>query len=217
MGSSIRFLVWWVLVGLALSFGAVSVQAQTAAEFLRQKKTQEKYLLKQLAYLQLYGSEIRKGYELAKDGLNTISGFTSGEFKLHEAFFDALAVVSPMVRKDFRVLEIAKLQLTIRSSFGSLAVSPGLSPATKNYISEVREKVIEECNQALDELLDIVLSSGVEMNDEERLGRLKSVHEAMLDKADFTADFVTQVTGHLINQKRYLNDIEKIRRLYEKH
>ncbi len=217
MGSSSRFLVCWGLVVLSLGLDAVSVKAQTAAEFLRQKKTQEKYLLKQLAYLQFYGSELRKGYELAKDGLNTISGFTSGEFKLHEAFFDALAVVSPVVKKDFRVLEIAKLQITIRSSFGSLAGTPALTLATKNYIAEVRKKVIEECNTDLEELLEIVLSSRVEMNDEERLTRLKAVHEAMLDKADFTADFVTQVTGHLINQKRYLNDIEKIRRLYEKH
>ncbi len=217
MGSKIKVFVLGLMVIWGLGLGFASCQAQTAAEFLRQKKTQEKYLLKQLAYLQLYGSELRKGYELAKDGWNTISGFTSGEFKLHKAFFDALAVVSPLVKKDFRVLEIAKLQTSIRSSFGSLAVSPALTQATKNYIDEVRKKVIAECDNDLEELLDIVLSGELEMNDEERLARLKTVHEAIVDKADFTAGFVTEVTGHLINQKRYLNDIEKIRRLYEKH
>jgi nucleotidyltransferase/DNA polymerase involved in DNA repair len=217
MGSGIRFLICWALVVLALSLSAVAVQAQTAAEFLRQKKTQEKYLLKQLAYMQLYGSEIRKGYELARDGWNTISGFTSGEFKLHEAFFDALAVVSPVVKMDFRVLEIAQLQISIRSSFGSLAETLALTPATKDYISEVRKKVIDDCDADLEELLDIVLSGKVEMNDEERLARLKAVHEAMLDKAHFTAHFCTEITGQVLNQKRYLNDIERIRRLYEKH
>lgn len=217
MGSSIRFLVCWGVIVWTLGLSTTSVQAQTAAEFLRQKKTQEKYLLKQLAYLQLYGSEIRKGYELARDGWNTISGFTTGEFKLHEAFFDALAVVSPVVRKDYRVLEIAKLQISIRSSFGSLPGTPALTQATKNYIAEVRKKVIAECDEDLEELLDIVLSGEVEMNNEERLARLKAVHEAMLDKADFTEHFCTEITGQVINSKRYLNDIEKIRRLYEKH
>ena len=211
--------VW--LIGLAFIWGlglsAASVKAQTAAEFLNQKKTQQKYLLKQLAYLELYGSELRKGYQLAKEGLGTIKGFTSGEFKLHEAFFDALATVSSVVRKDFRVVEIAKMQIQIRSSFGALVGTPGLPKATEAYIQEVRKKVMEECDQDLDELLDVVLSGEVEMDDEARLERLKLVYEAMKEKAEFTTYFCAEVNGLLKNSKIYKSDMEQIRRFYEKH
>lgn len=206
-----------MMVIWGLGLGLVPCKAQTAAEFLRQKKTQENYLLKQLAYLELYGSELRKGYELAKEGWGTIKGFTDGEFKLHEAFFDALARVSTVVKKDFRVGEIAAMQLQIRASFAVLVGSSAYSQATKDYVQEVKKKVFEECDADLSELLEIVLSSSVEMNDEERLARLKVVHEAMSIKAAFCVYFCAQVQGMLANQKRYHLDLDQLRRLYEKH
>lgn len=212
----IKKIVMGVLVW-GLGIGSVSVQAQTSGEFLRQQKTQEQYLLKQLAYLELYRSELRKGYQLAKDGLGTIKGFTSGEFKLHEAFFDALSTVSTVVKKDYRVGEIAAMQLGIRAGFRQLAESSALTQATKNYILEVQQNVVEECNKDLQELLDIVLSGEVEMNDQERLARLKAVHEAMSIKAEFTVYFCVQVQGMLANQKGYRFDLDQLRRWYEKH
>jgi len=217
MESRIKYLAIFLLVIWSLGLCAGSVRAQTAAEFLRQKKTQEKYLLKQLAYLELYGSELRKGYQLAKEGWGTIKGFTDGEFKLHEAFFDALSTVSTVVKKDFRVGEIAAMQLQIRSGLRELAGSPALTQATKDYVQEVRKKVIEECDADLAELLDTVLSGSLEMNDAERLERLKLVHEAMAVKAEFSVYFCAQVQGMLANQKGYRFDLEQVRRLYEKH
>lgn len=217
MESSIKYLFIYVLMIWGLGLGAGGVKAQTTAEFLQQKKTQEKYLLKQLAYLELYGAEIRKGYQLAKQGLGTIKGFTSGEFKLHEAFFDALSTVSSVIKKDYRVGEIASMQLQIRASLRELAGTSALTPATKNYVEEVRKNVIEECNQDLEELLDIVLSSEVEMDDQERLARLKVVYESMSMKAEFTMYFCAQVSGQLLNQKGYKIDIDQIRRLYDKY
>ncbi|RZK43355.1 MAG: hypothetical protein EOO90_03595 [Pedobacter sp.] len=220
MESRIKVVVFLLVLIWGLGLGVGSVQAQTGAEFLRQKKTQEKYLLKQLAYLELYGSELRKGYKLAKEGLGVISDFTSWEFKLHEKFFDALATVSSVVRRDFRVAEIAKLQIQIRSSFSALAGNPALSGGPdeklRDYIGEVRVKVIQECNEDLDELLDVVLAGEVEMNDSERLARLKVVHEAMVKKAEFSAYFCSEVNGLLVNRKGYRFDIESIRRFYEK-
>lgn len=217
MESRIKYLAIFLLMSWGLGLCAGSVRAQTAAEFLNQKKTQGKYLLKQRAYLELYGSELRKGYQLAKEGWGTIKGFTDGEFKLHEAFFDALSTVSTVVKKDFRVGEIAAMQLRIRSSFRALVEGSAFTQATKDYVQEVRKKVIEECDADLSELLDIVLSGSVEMNDAERLARLKVVHEAMAVKAEFTVYFCAQVQGMLENQKGYRLDIDQIRRLYEKH
>ena len=149
--------------------------------------------------------------------MGTIKGFTSGEFKLHEAFFDALATVSSVIRKDFRVVEIAKMQIQIRSSLGALVGSSAVDPSLKLYIQAVRKKVIDGCDEDLDELLHVVLSGEVEMDDEGRLERLELVHASMKEKAAFTTYFCSEVQGLLINQKGYKGDLESIRRFYEKH
>ena len=50
---------------------AENLFAQTLAEWVSQKVTQKKYLLQQIAALQVYSGYLSKGYSIAKDGLNT--------------------------------------------------------------------------------------------------------------------------------------------------
>lgn len=205
-----------VIWGLGL--GGASVKAQTYNEIFRQKKTQEKYLLKQLAYLKLYADQAWKGYKLVSGGLETIGDFTSGEFKLHEAFISALSKVNSLVRKDFRVEEIVKFQLGINSSFRALLKSSVSAQAPDlDYFRAVQEKVIAECNADLDELLDIVLSGDFAMNDPERLSRLKKIHSSMEEKAGFARWFCTEAQLLSQAQKTEMNDINELRRLYEKN
>lgn len=205
-----------VIWGLALS--TACCQAQTYAEFFRQKRTQEKYLLKQIACLKLYADQAWKGYKLVSGGLQTINDFTSGEFSLHEAFISALSKVSSLVRKDYRVEEIVKFQLGISSTFRALVKSSASAQAPNmEYYTAVQEKVMEECNADLDELLDIVLSGELEMNDAERLTRLKKIHASMSEKAGFTRWFCSEARLLAQAQKRELTDIKELRRLYEKN
>ncbi|TCD08591.1 hypothetical protein EZ449_12175 [Pedobacter frigidisoli] len=222
MGSRIKskcknlFVFVMVIWGLAIS--AASCKAQNYNEIFRQKKTQEKYLLKQVAYLKLYADQAWKGYKLVSGGLETINDFTSGEFKLHEAFISALSKVSLLVRKDVRVEEIVKFQLGINSSFRALQKSSALSPAPNSeYYKAVQEEVMAECNADLDELLDVVLSGDLEMSDSERLSRVKKIHTSMQEKAGFTRWFCTEAQLLLQSQKLEKLDIESIRRLYEKN
>lgn len=221
MGSRIKlkwkFLAFMMVIwGLGLCAGPV--KAQTYNEIFRQKKTQEKYLLKQMAYLKLYADQAWKGYKLVSGGLETINDFTSGEFKLHEAFIYALSKVSSLVRKDYRVGEIVNFQLGINSSFRALLKSSASAQApNQDYYRAVQEKVIGECNADLDELMDIVLSSNLEMNDAERLSRLKKIHTSMQEKAGFARWFWSQAQLLLQSQKQEKLEIEDLRRLYEKN
>lgn len=222
MGSRInfncKFLIAFMVFAWGLGLGGASVQAQTWNEIFRQKKTQEKYLLKQIAYLKLYADQAWKGYKLISGGMETINDFTSGEFKLHEAFISALSKVSSLVRKDFRVEEIIKLQLAINSSFKALVKSSAFTQAPiQIYYRAVQEKVIEECNNDLDELMDIVLSGDLEMNDAERLSRLKKIHASMQEKASFARWFCAEAALLSQSRKKEKFDIEELRRLYEKN
>jgi len=218
MGSGIKYFAMGMLIIRGFGLGSASCRAQNYNEFFRQKKTQEKYLLKQIAYLKLYADQAWKGYKLVSGGLETIGGFTSGEFRLHEAFITARSTVSSLVRKDFRVAEIVKFQIGINSSFKALLKSSASAQAPDFiYYSAVQEKVMAECSADLDELTDIVLSGDLEMNDSERLSRLKKIHRSMQQKASFTRRFCEEALLLLQSQKTEKQDIESIRRLYEKN
>lgn len=222
MESGIKYRLKNLVVLLAVFFGLVftsaPLYAQTYNEIFRQKKTQEEYLFKQIAYLKLYADQAWKGYKLVTGGLETINDFTSGEFSLHEAFLSALSKVSSLIRKDFRVAEIIQFRLGINSSFKALLKSSALSQTPNwKYFKDVEEGVLKECNADLDELMDIVLSGDLEMNDSERLSRLKKIHGAMAEKASFSRWFCAEAQLVIQNGKQERFDIEELRRFYGQH
>ncbi len=201
---------------LVLVFVTSISYGQSYAEFFRQKKTQEKYLLKQLAYLKIYAGYLKKGYDVVSDGLGTIKGFTSGEFKLHEAFFGSLKDVSPLIKQDYRVIEIISKQMQISRIFSAMA---GLDIGSQNleYVHAVQTEIIADCNKDFDELILLITSSKVEMSDDERLSRLAKVYSSMGEKAEFSTEFYVEVQSLIVAQKNTKLETLKMRRLYEKN
>lgn len=207
-----------VLLACGLCFAPGTCKGQTYAEFFRQQRTQEKYLLKQLAYLKLYADQAWKGYKLVSGGLETINGFTSGELGLHRGFLSALSKVGPAVGGDYRVAEILAFRLQISRWFSELQQSPALSGSPGQlYYSSVSQKVAEQCDADLEELMDIVLSGSVEMNDAQRLSRLGRIHRAMAEKLEFTKWFCRQALLLVESGRREKSEIEELGRIYEKN
>jgi len=201
-----------LLLGVAL---APRCQAQTWAEWFKQKKTQKKYLLTQIAALQVYLDYARKGYQLVGSGLETVRQLSSGEFSLHHTFITGLAKVSPAIRDDLRVAEVVALQVSIMRQLGSLKSNPGLSADQLLYVAEVSAGLISDCYHELEELVLIVTAGKLELSDDQRLERLAGVHARMLDKAAFAREFCAE-TGMLIRQREMeQHGLDKLRRYYE--
>lgn len=59
---------WLVL----LSLWSLGLQAQNIEEITQQKATQRKYLLEQIAAYRLYAGYLKKGYEIAQQGLSLV-------------------------------------------------------------------------------------------------------------------------------------------------
>jgi hypothetical protein len=194
---------------------SMMVKAQTAAEFLRQKKMQEKYLVKQLAYLKLYAGQVKEGYDLVSEGLHTIGRFTGGEFSLHEAFFGSLSVVKPVIKADKRVMEIEKMQGRILSFFSAME-SVDLDVENKEFIRLARRGMELECEKDLAELLLVVSASGLELSDEQRLTRLAKVHGLMLEKLELTHSLYVQVQQLIMVKKKEKQALADLRRLHER-
>lgn len=208
----------WVMLGIVLlllvAAAAPKCSAQTWGEFFNQKKTQRKYLLNQITALQAYIGYAKKGYAVVSEGINTVGDISRGEFGLHSAFISGLKRVSPAVRNDARVAEIIAMQLSILKGFSSLKAGGQLSAEQMSYVAEVSGGVTSACYQDLSELLLIVSSGELEMNDKERLERLDQVHARMVEKSGFTSSFCLEVKG-LISQKATESEtLQKLRRYY---
>jgi len=214
MGSIRKTGVYGCLVALLCLGSGFRATAQTWSEWFSQKKTQKKYLLEQIAALQVYLEFARKGYAVASDGIGLVRDISRGEFSLHEAFISGLAKVSPVVRNDFRVAEIALLGADILKAFSGIRRDGLLSADQLLYISQVAAGVINDCYGDLEELLLVVTSGRLEMTDKERLGRVDNIYQRMLDKSGFARVFCGEVTSMLRQKKMEQQTLENLRRYY---
>jgi len=194
---------------------SVSANAQTWDEFFRQKATQRKYLLQQIAALKVYADYLSKGYKIADKGLKTIKGFTKGEFDLHSDFFNSLKTVNPAIGNSKKIQEIFAWQVAILKDYNSLNRLSTRSNEDKEYFKSVREKILNECEHDIEEIMLVITSGKLEMKDDERIKRIDKLYERMKDKYQFTKAFLSKVK--LLNLQREQEDrnIKATENLYQ--
>ena len=206
------FLTITLLTALLSSLITIG-KAQTWNEFFKQKKTQRKYLLQQIAALEVYIGYVRKGYEIADHGISTVRSIRDGEFGLHSAFFTSLKAVNPAIRNHTKVAEIIAMQLSISSTLKEIKTDDYLSAENLAYVSEVAAVVLKECSADLDELLLVITAGKTEMKDDERLVRLDKVYTSMKDKSAFVQNFFGEVqilTGQRRAEEKSLTDLKQL-------
>jgi hypothetical protein len=181
-----------------------SASGQNLNEWLRQKRTQKKYLQTQIAELKVYLELTKKGYQIAKEGLATIHSIKNGEFKLHKNFFDTLLIVNPVVAGSPRLKDITNLHGQINEICNkgpTLLTNNGqLTTQELSYISKVYGKVYDDCQGILTALLTLIRDGNLKMNDAQRLERLEVLYGQMLSNYRFASSFQTQ-SAMLINQR----------------
>lgn len=203
------------LLVFVFAFGIVgSAFGQTWSEWFKQKKTQKRYLLEQIAALKVYAGYLKKGYEIVDGGISTVRDITRGEFSLHNAFISSLKQVSPLISKDVRVAEIIALQIGILGGFAEIKGSEYLSAEDLAYIRLVQGVVTLDCFNDLEELLLVVTSGRLEMKDDERLERLAKVYENMLGKSAFVRDFCGNVASLMRQRRSGEQEISNLLRMY---
>jgi hypothetical protein len=192
---------------LAMSFAA---DAQTWSEWFRQKKTQKKYLLQQIAALKVYIDYAQKGYQIAADGVHAVRDIKRGDFNLHDNFFKSLYQVNPAVKKYAKVAGILLYQLKIISSgketVKDVSVSKHFTPEEIEYCKSVLEFLFGECQKSVDELISVITSGDVQMKDDERLKRIDKIYLDMQYKYAFCTSF-SEETG-LLNWQRTGESLE---------
>ncbi|MDX2001775.1 MAG: hypothetical protein SFW35_05060 [Chitinophagales bacterium] len=194
------------------------LRAQTFEEWFQQKKTQKKYLVQQIAALQVYIGYAKKGYKIAQEGLTTIGGFTRGELNLHTDFFNSLSTVHPEIRQSPKARAIVSLQRQIvreyNQTYPALRKSKAFTDGEMDYMEGVYRRLLEDCDRDLDELKDLVTDDKLQMKDDERLERIERLYLDMQDKYTFEKSFGNEALVLATARKQEQKDIQTGRALH---
>lgn len=186
------FFLW--LMALVL-MGLNKVHAQGFNEWLRQKATQKKYLLEQIAALKVYTGYLKKGYKIGKDGLDLIGNIKDGDFNLHKGYFNSLKSVNPEIKRYPKLADAIALQekilVTQSRARKQLRENSMISVTELDYCNRVFDRLLKDCDNTMDELLATISNGQWSMKDDERLQRIDEIYNDMLDKYLFVVQFAS--------------------------
>lgn len=192
-------------------FGFVSQgHAQTAAEWLQQKKTAKQYLLAQLEALAAFRKCIAEGYTLTQNGLRSLKGLQETLVQLHQRQYQTLSQVSAPVKS-----------AAVSSEF--LPVMSGVLSGLNDFLRELRfvgqlgigeikliKKIIflllRKCYQDLDRFGLLVSGNALKMSDGERLYALQKLSAALQDTSRFAGSLIREVREMGIQRTRMLQE-----------
>ncbi|MBN8880661.1 MAG: hypothetical protein J0I32_24180 [Sphingobacteriales bacterium] len=205
------------IVTIAVLFLSLTSQAQTAAEWTSQKKTQIKYLLQQIAANKVYIEYIEKGYGIARKGLNTIQKIKQGDFDLHRDFISSLSTVNPKVKNYTRVGDIIAYQVRIvkdiKTVISNLKESNQFNPDELDYSKAIFERLLEDCLKSMDELFLVITSGELQMKDDERIQRIDGLWLDMQDKYAFCKSFSEECSVLAMQRLMETGDVDLSKKL----
>jgi len=199
----------------AISSGmAATANAQNFAEWFEQGKTQKKYLLQQIAALQVFSGALKQGYLVASKGLGSISGNLKGENSLHATYYNRLKTVDAAVKNNPMVKEILTWQANILKRLANIDQINGMTGNEKKYIVSVRAAVLNDCNDQINTLQNVITDGKLEMSDAERIALLIKIHTAMMDNYRFASGFAAQVNIYATQRIQEQNQAVIEKQLY---
>lgn len=152
---------------------------------MAQNNKETKRQAEQIAYLKIYAELIKKGYKIAREGLDLIDDIKNKDFLQHKNYFKSLAAVSGAVRKDPKAAEISELAkralITYYRDWPKIRASGYLTETEKRYISGVFERMLQDCRQQLQELETLLTDEKLVMKDGERMERMDVIRQSMTD------------------------------------
>lgn len=203
-----------VLAVVCLVMMQQPVQAQTFAEWFRQKSTQRKYLLQQITALWMYKGYAMKGYDIAKGGLGSIGGYLGKEFDLHGDYYQRLQKVNTLVSNDPQVAAILRWQQDILKHTDGLQKMPGLTQEERSHVKKVCAALLVDCEGQLNDL-EIILEDGkVGMSDEQRFRQIGRLYANMQDNYRFAANFNGQVRLYVLHRKQSSKEVNTLKAIY---
>jgi len=83
-----------------------------------------------------------------------------------------------------------------------------------DYIQRSFERLLENCNATLNELLQITTDASLEMKDDQRIARIDGLYSIMLDDFTFCQSFCDDARKRAMSRAKESNDVQSGRVLY---
>lgn len=199
-------------------FSSLSAGAQTFNEWFRQKATQRKYLIQQIAALEVYKGYVKTGYHIVDGGLNLIKDVKNGDLSLHKNYFGSLKGVNPRIKRYVKVAATIDLQAKIirncRQGLKKARASGMLRAGEIAYMEHVFSGVLDDCIGVLDDLLVLITDGQAEMKDDQRLQRIEQLYREMQGHYAFTAGFSNGALGLALARRKELAAAEQLKSNY---
>lgn len=207
-----------IIIITILLFGAHVSPAQVLGEIFNQAKKQKKYLLEQIAALQVYIKAVQKGYDIAKDGLNLISDIKNKDLSLHKDYFASLKKVNRVVKDDPRTGQIIaryyEIVTVCHQSKREVKETGMLTQAEYSYYAGVLDKLESASTYLMQELGTVTTADQWTMKDDERLDRIGNLLIEMQDNYTFCKSFTGQALVMAVSRKNEMISTKTLRALH---
>lgn len=174
--------------------------------------------IEKLNQLRAILNNMYKGYKILTSGYNTIKDLAEGNFSLHKVFLDGLLEVSPTVKKYKRVVETISAQRQLvkeyKEAFSGFRSAKIFNQSDLDYLGSVYQNLIERSLKNLEELLMVITSGQLRMNDAERLNAIDRIYADMQDKLQFLRYFNDKTTLIAVQKSKMLKETNDLKRIY---
>ncbi len=189
--------------------------SQGVVGFFTQKQTQTQYLVQQIAALKVYAGYLKQGYKIVDGGLNTIGNIQGGHLKLDEQYFEGLKRLHPRVRHQSAAVVKVHNNILKTIALGRKLVREASSlDGSDGAFAEEVFKNAQKTAGDLHILLEQILDEGLKMTDDERLGRVNQIYNAMLIQYQGLKVFNQDLQKLEIQKWRDLKDVKDLRKIY---
>ena len=199
-----------MVFGLALH----AVRAQSIAELTEELALDVQKLSSMKSTLQ----EMYQGYTELKNGYTRIRDVVKDNFNLHEAFLDALWVLSPAVRSDPRLQEIINTEYRLVQAYqaatGRLSGQSVWTTQELGFITGTFSTLLQRSLQVVEELTMITTDNELRMNDAQRLQALGRIDTEIKDELGFMERFDQELAIEAARRGQETNDINTLKSLY---
>jgi hypothetical protein len=179
---------------------------------------QRKELLLQIAALHVYIDYAKKGYSVVSKGLNFIGDAKRGEVNLHGDYFTSLLKINPKIKNYYKTAEILSMQFKImkiyKRTYAELKGNDLFHGSELDYIERSFERLLQNCNGTLDQLLVITTDSKLELKDDQRIERIDALHKMMLEDYNFCLSFSNETKLLSLSKTREKGDAHNTGAIY---
>ena len=162
--------------------------------------------------------EMYQGYADLKQDYTRIRDIVKDNFNLHEAFLDALWILSPAVRGDPRITEIIDTEIRLVADYkvATTRVSGSTiwSAEELTYITGTFSMLLQRSLQAVEELTMLTTDNELRMSDAQRLTALGRIDTGIKQELAFMERFDNELQIEAARRNQEANDINTLKSLY---